>query len=191
MLTVKMDATEHYDEETNTFIYTDPYELHMEHSLSSISKWEQKFERPCPLINNETMTDMEEKIYYLQCMCLDEFDDDEQMMNVLSSLKTSDIERIYEYINKKMTATTFFDFQSNNINRVTDNSKNTSELIYYAMIVFNIPFECERWHLNRLLTLIEVCKRKNQKQEGPSQEQLMIMRKEENRRRREAMKSRG
>lgn len=191
MLTVKMDATERYDEETNTFIYTDPYELHMEHSLSSISKWEQKFERPCPLINNEAMTDMEEKIYYLQCMCLDEFDDDEQMMNVLSSLKTSDIERIYEYINKKMTATTFFDFQSNNINGVTDNSKNTSELIYYAMIVFNIPFECERWHLNRLLTLIEVCKRKNQKQKGPSQEQLMMMRKEENRRRREAMKSRG
>lgn len=191
MLTVKMDATERYDEETNTFIYTDPYELHMEHSLSSISKWEQKFERPCPLINNEVMTDMEEKIYYLQCMCLDEFDDDEQMMNVLSSLKTSDIERIYEYINKKMTATTFFDFQSNNINGVTDNSKNTSELIYYAMIVFNIPFECERWHLNRLLTLIEVCKRKNQKQKGPSQEQLMMMRKEENRRRREAMKSRG
>lgn len=191
MLTIKMDETERYDEETNTFIYTDPYELHMEHSLSSISKWEQKFERPCPLINNEAMTDMEEKIYYLQCMCLDEFDDDEQMMNVLSSLKTSDIERIYEYINKKMTATTFFDFQSNNINGVTDNSKNTSELIYYAMIVFNIPFECERWHLNRLLTLIEVCKRKNQKQEGPSQKQLMIMQKEENRRRREAMKSRG
>lgn len=191
MLTFKMDATERYDEETNTFIYTDPYELHMEHSLSSISKWEQKFERPCPLINNEAMTDMDEKIYYLQCMCLDKFDDDEQMMNILSSLKTSDIERIYEYINKKMTATTFFDFQSNNINGATDNSKNTSELIYYAMIVFNIPFECERWHLNRLLTLIEVCKRKNQKQEGPSQEQLMIMRKEENRRRREAMKSRG
>lgn len=191
MLTVKMDETERYDEETNTFIYTGPYELHMEHSLSSISKWEQKFERPCPLINNEAMTDMEEKIYYLQCMCLDEFDDDKQMINILSSLKTSDIERIYEYINKKMTATTFFDFQSNNVNRIIDNSKNTSELIYYAMIVFNIPFECEHWHLNRLLTLIEVCKRKNQKQEGPSQEQLMIMRKEENRRRREAMKSRG
>ena len=59
-------------------------------------------------------------------------------------------------IDSQMTATTFPKEKESPNKEII-----TSEIIYYWMISFNVPFECQTWHLNRLLTLINVCNIKN------------------------------
>ena len=56
-----------------------------------------------------------------------------------------------------MTATTITQYESSHGKREII----TSEVIYYYMIAQNIPVEFEKWHINRLLTLIKVCAIKN------------------------------
>jgi hypothetical protein len=48
----------------------------------------------------------------------------------------------------------------------------TSELIYYWIVSFNIPFECQYWHLNRLFSLIRICNIKNSKPKKVSRMEL-------------------
>ena len=76
---------------------------------------------------------------------------------VYNSLTSKNIQQINEYIDEPMTATTF-----NETNNTSNREIVTSELIYYWMFSLNIPMECQKWHLNRLLTLIRVCNIKNQ-----------------------------
>ena len=51
-----------------------------------------------------------------------------------------------------------------------------SELIYWYMSQLGIPFECDKWNLNRLLTLIRLAaaKQNNQKPDGPGPPQLSV-----------------
>lgn len=150
MLKITIPAREMYDEETNTFRSTKSQTLQLEHSLVSLSKWEAKWCKPFLTPDSKTL---EETIDYIKCMTITQNVDPE----VYGNLTAENVKAINEYIEAPMTATTFSE------NKQTGGKKEitTSELIYYWMISFNIPMECQKWHLNRLLTLIRVCNVKN------------------------------
>ena len=140
-----------WDEYRNRFISVKETELTLEHSLVSIKKWESKWHKPF-LKENYKLTEME-MLYYIQCMTLNQHVDP----NVYYALSSENIIRIKEYIENPMTATT-----------ITTHAKNqkqkeilTAEVIYYYMFANGIPKECEKWHLNSLLMLLQVFGIKN------------------------------
>lgn len=151
MLEIKIKGREFWDPIKEEFINVKDTNLHLEHSLISISKWEAKYKRPF-LAQSPAKTEQETKDYIL-CMSLDKLSD----KSILDCITENDYNKILDYIRDPMTATTITD--------VTNKKKSghvlTSEEIYYYMTALNIPFSCEKWHLNRLLTLIEVAGIKN------------------------------
>jgi hypothetical protein len=151
MLTITIPATEQFDERKGEFVYTKAQTLQLEHSLISISKWESKWCKPFLSKNDKTR---EEVIDYIKCMTLNPSVSDD----VYYCLTQANLNEINEYIGAAMTATYFSEDKNGKSNREVI----TSELIYYWMIALNIPFECQKWHLNRLLTLVRVCNIKNQ-----------------------------
>ena len=136
--------------------------LQLEHSLVSLSKWESKW---CRSFLSKPPETAEETIDYIRCMTLTKNVNPE----VYSGLTAENIDQIKNYINAPMTATTFSEDKNGKKNREIV----TSELIYYWMISLQIPFECQKWHINRLLTLIRVCNIKNQPPKKRSQREIM------------------
>lgn len=132
-----------WDAENERFISMKEQTLTLEHSLISISKWEQKWKKP--FISEEPRM-YEEFIDYIRCMTLNPVNE-----LVYNFLTADHIKEIDEYIADPMTATTFHDLRQQTRREVV-----TSEIIYYQMISFGIPIELERWHLNRLIALIRV-----------------------------------
>lgn len=162
MLRITIPATECWDELKQEFIQTKEQTLQLEHSLVSISKWESKWHKP--FLSNQEKT-LDETLDYVRCMTLTQ-NVDPITYNFLSR---ENIIQINKYIEDPMSATYFYE---------EDNKKNsreivTSELIYYWMITFNIPSEYQKWHLNRLLTLIRVCNHKNQPPKKRSKREIM------------------
>ena len=151
MLQLTIPATELWDESNETFLYTEEQTLELEHSLVSLSKWEAKWHKPFLTKENKTI---EETIDYIKCMTLTENVDE----TVYSLLNNEHLKKINEYIEDPMSATTIKELQRGKRN----GEQVTSELIYYWMTALNIPVEYERWHLNRLFTMIRVCNAKNQ-----------------------------
>jgi hypothetical protein len=150
MLTITIPAIEGFDEEKQEFVnLTKEQTLQLEHSLVSLSKWESKWCKPFLSRKEKTL---EETIDYIKCMTIT------QNVNpdVYKYLSNDNISKIESYIDAPMTATTFSMDTQKSSNEIT-----TAELIYYWMISLNIPMECQKWHLNRLLTLIRVCNVKN------------------------------
>lgn len=160
MLKIIIPSVELFDETKGEFINTKEQELQLEHSLVSLSKWESKWCKPFLTKADKTY---EETIDYVRAMTLTQNVDP----NIYICIKKDVIDRIAEYIDAPMTATTF-KLEKNTINREIV----TSEIIYYWMISFNIPFECQKWHLNRLLTLINVCNIRNQPAKKMSKKEL-------------------
>jgi len=173
MLTITVPGDEVYDDSTGLLSTVNDVQLELEHSLVSLSKWEQMYEKS--FMSTEEKTD-EELIGYIQCM-ITTLDWDPQL---LYKITQENLEEINNYINAKMTATTFYDPPGAPKTREVI----TSELIYYWMTVFNIPFECEHWHLNRLFTLIRICNIKQQKPKKISQAEAARQRAELNAKRR-------
>lgn len=150
MLIVTIPALEMFNEKTQEFFTLKEQTLQLEHSLVSLSKWESKWCKP--FLTNEDKT-LEETLDYIKCMTITQNVD----QNVYSRLNKENIDQINKYIQAPMTATTFY----NDTQKGRGKETITSELIYYWMISLNIPMECQKWHLNRLLTLIRVCNIKN------------------------------
>jgi len=151
MLEIKIPKSRFYNDETMEFITIPETVLHLEHSLVSISKWESKWHKT--FLSKAEKTP-EERLDYIRCMTLDKSVDP----NVYYALTPSNVDEINAYIENPMTATVLRKTEEHGAPK---KDKTTAELIYYYMIALNIPFECQKWHLNRLLTLIEVCGRKN------------------------------
>lgn len=150
MLKLEIEPVEVFNDADDTFAYTKAVTLSLEHSLVSVSKWESKW---CvPFLSNRNKSS-EEVMHYIKCMTLTQNVDDE----VYTTLNQTHFDAIKNYINASMTATTI-----TTLNQKTSREIITSEIIYYWMIALNVPFECQKWHLNRLLTLISVCDIKQQ-----------------------------
>lgn len=162
MLRITIPAVEQWDEAKQEFIYTKEQTLSLEHSLVSLSKWESKW---CKPFLSKQEKNFEETLDYVKCMTITQNVDPE----VYNYLTNENIKAINEYIESPMTATYFSDEKTSKTSR----EQVTAELIYYWMIAFNIPFECQKWHLNRLLTLIKVCSIKNQPPKKRSRKEIM------------------
>lgn len=162
MLQITIPAGEMYDERDQTFISIKGQTLQLEHSLISLSKWESKW---CKSFLSNPDKNLEETIDYIRCMTLNNNIDP----NVYLFLTNENIKEINDYIAAPMTATYFSEDKTGRKN----NEIITSELIYYWMIAQNIPVDFQKWHLNRLLTLIRVCNIKNSPPKKHSKRELM------------------
>lgn len=190
-LTVKIPAMELYDPEKEEFFNVKETQLTIEHSLYSISKWEAKWKKP--FLSAEK--NIEETLDYIRCMTInknvDEF--------VYSFLPNTVIDQIQHYIDDPMTATTFGEQpkeQSKTVSKTPPKKiKNkkiiTSEEIYYQMTALNIPFECDKWHLNRLITLIRICAIRNAPPKKMGKKELMSRNRSLNEARKRAMHTTG
>lgn len=179
MLKVSIPAQEMWDENTNTFVQVPKTELQLEHSLVSISKWESKWCKP--FLSKEDKTE-EEVLDYIRCMTLNQNVDP----NIYRWIPEGVMKQISDYIEAPMTATTFSDNSKKNNREII-----TNEIIYYWMVSFNIPFECQKWHLNRLLTLIRVCSVKNGPQEQMTPREIMEQNRALNKLRKAQLHTRG
>lgn len=162
MLTITIPATEEYDDAREEFIETQEQTLILEHSLVSISKWEAKWHKP--FLGKEDKTP-EETIDYIRCMTITKNVDP----NVYYAMTPDIVKQINEYIENPMTATWFSDKN----HKKSSKEVVTSELIYYWMTALQIPFECDKWHLNRLMTLIQIASIKNQPPKKMSKKDAM------------------
>ena len=164
-LELEIAAHEGWDAKKEEFVNTPSVTLRLEHSLVSLSKWESKHKKPY-LKENEEKT-QEEILDYIKCMTITQNVTDE----VYSLLTEQDLKKINDYIVDPMTATWFNENSANNSSApqaCRRKEQITSELIYYWMISYRIPMQCEKWHLNRLLTLIRIFSIKDAEANGKS-----------------------
>lgn len=161
MLKIHVSGSEIFDEFSEEFIIVKATDLVLEHSLISVSKWESKWHKP--FLKDEKKSD-EELLDYIRCMTLTQNVDP----HVYLSLSRENIDQILSYINDSMTATTF-----SKINGSPNHEIYTSELIYYYMITAGVPIDCQKWHLNRLLTLLKICGIKTSKQKPMTKAAIM------------------
>ncbi len=180
MLQIVVPATEQWDELKQEFIYTQEQTLLLKHSLVSLSKWESKW---CKVFLSKQEKTFEETLDYIRCMTISS----NINSKIYSCLTNENISEINEYIEAPMTATYFWNYK----NRKTNKEPITAELIYYWMITLNIPFECRNWHLNRLLTLIEVCSIKNTPPKKRSKREIMSRNTQLNNARKKQLNTRG
>ena len=150
MLTIIIPENEQFNSVTNEFIYIKEQTLTLEHSLLSLTKWEAKWKKPFLHTQNKTW---DQALDYIRCMTINKNVDPVVYMNLPKEV----IDRINKYIEDPMTATTFRDSTTRGSSEIV-----TSEVIYFWMLNYGIPFECEKWHLNHLLALIKVCSIKSQ-----------------------------
>jgi hypothetical protein len=180
MLRFVIEKTENFNEETQEFL--DPLPevvVELEHSLLSLSKWESKYQKPFLSAGEKTAT---ETFDYLKMMVLPPTDPE-----VLRRCNQRQINEVQTYIESSQSATIFGEMPE----RRGKGEVITSELIYYWMVAFNVPFDCETWHLNRLFSLIRICNLKNSKPKKMSRNELARRNAELNEKRKQQLGTRG
>lgn len=180
MLQITVIKPEFWDEVNEVFIPKKEWTLDLEHSLVSLSKWESKWLKP--FLSSQEKT-VEETMDYIKDMTLTPDVDPE----VYDYISDANAEEIYKYIYAPMTATTFPKGQTGK----SSNEIITAELVYYWMVALNIPFECQHWHLNKLITLIRVCEAKSQPPKKMSKREAMSQQAALNAARRKRLNSKG
>ena len=180
MLHLIIAGTEQWDAAKEEFVYTKPVTICLEHSLVSVSKWESRWLRS---FLDEPPKTRAEELDYIRCMTTTQNVPPE----VYASLSAKDLQTVQDYINAPMTATTVRQ-KGKGAGR---GPKITSELIYYWMVEFGIPFECQKWHLNRLMTLIRVCDAKSQAPKKRSAGDILRENAALNKQRRAALHTKG
>lgn len=148
MLTITVPGGAFLNEDTYEIFHYKDQSLQLEHSLLSISAWESKYHRP--FLESEKTND--EIVDYIRCMTINKNVD----QSVYNRLTSENLKAVLDYINDPMTATKFSSKQTGSSGEFV-----SSELIYYWMVSAQIPIECQKWHINRLLTLIRICSEKN------------------------------
>ena len=162
MLLITIPPSELYNSRTNEFINSSGGTLRLEHSLVSVSKWEAKYHKP--FLTKEPKTPAE-SIEYIKCMTLTQNVDDK----VYNGVNDEIIDQVDAYLKDSMTASWI-----TKEDQKTSRETVTSELIYYWMIALGIPMECQKWHLNRLFMLIQICNEKNKKPKKMGTKDLAI-----------------
>lgn len=180
MLTLVVKGAESYDEESEEFVYPESFELQLEHSLVSLSKWESKFEKP--FLGKDEKTAEEVLSYFKLMIVSEDFPPD-----ALERLSQENIDEINKYLTSSMTATWFSEVPNASQSRQVI----TAELIYSWMFAFNISMECQYWHLNRLFTLIKVCNAQTTKPKPMSREEQFAQQRALNAKRKQELGTRG
>lgn len=176
---IPYEPDEMFDEETNKFVKVRSKErvFHFEHSLAAISVWEAKYRKP--FLSNKAITP-EQLIDYICMMNLD----DDFNPNMLAP---ENITEITEYMaDTNPTATVISSSDDNNRNSRTIM---TSEVIYAWMANAGIPFECDKWNVNRLLMLVSVISEFNKPRKQMSEAEILRRQHEINQKRLAAMKN--
>lgn len=179
MLPLHIDSFELFDNNTNEFLTIPEMDIVLEHSLESISKWESIWKKP--YLSDKTKT-LEEDISYIQCMASVPIDP-----IVIKYMSSDNKKKINDYINDSSTATWFNDQNKKSGRKEVI----TSEVIYYWMIEMGIPFECDKWNINRLLTLVRVCGSKMSKEKKMSKNDIFKQNRALNAQRRARYNSKG
>ena len=179
MLHITIPETESWDENNQQFIHTKKQKLQLEHSLVSISKWESKW---CKPFLSTTKKTREETVDYIKNMTITQNVKDDTYYG----LTQDNIDEINKYIEAPMSATYINDDGGGRSREPV-----TSELIYYWMITLNIPMECQRWHLNRLLTLVKVCNLKNSPPKKRSRREILSRNNALNEERKKKLQTKG
>ena len=174
MLELPIKGREMFDEDTFEFKQFKDTTLKLEHSLVSVSKWEEEYKKPFLTEQSKTR---EETLFYIKCMTINN-NVDKEIYNLITD---EDILKVNDYIAEQRTATWFNEIGNE---RNISGEQITSELIYYWMLVYKIPQEYQKWHLSRLMTLIKICNIKNSPSKKMSENETLQMYKELNKQRR-------
>lgn len=182
MLTLKIDGGELWDEQSNQFVYVKGKEIVMEHSLLALSKWEAKYEKA--LLDRNVKVTEDELLDYYRFMTVTPNVDP----NLYLCLTLEHKRQIKEYMEAKHTAT----IVKHKPNQPVNNGKFiSSELIYYWMIEMGVPFDCEKWNLNRLMTLIDVVATEQGPKQKMSQKDTAALYSAQNKARLAKMRAKG
>ena len=150
MLYLTLSKKDLFDEENERFISLPPVELQLEHSLSSLSKWESKYKKPFLTNTKKFAKTKQEMLDYYIMMSQGEVDP-----NVFSFMTVDESQQIDAYLKDPQTAT-WIDNSMSTKSATMYHEEITAEVIYTWLVMFNIPFEVQYWNINRLLTFIQV-----------------------------------
>lgn len=150
MLRIEVNRIELFDEEASKLIDYPHTILTLAHSLLTISKWESITNKPFMVpkaLERKYPKTPQDLILYMDCMVVG--NSPKYSGTVLWHLHR---QTVFDYMASPQSATVIRDHAPSN----RSGKFITSEEIYLWMINYGIPFEAERWHINRLLTLIKM-----------------------------------